>query len=451
VTGRRALRRTTTWTNWARSAHATPAAIATPASEDELATLVRTHVASGGHVKVVGASHSFTPIAAPDLPETLLISLDGLQGITRVDPVTGLVTMRGGTRLWSVADALEPYGLALPNMGDIDRQSLAGALSTGTHGTGLAFTGYSGMLTSLRLMMPNGSVVSVDRDHDPDLFEAARVGLGAMGIILEATLRCVPSFNLSAAEHPESLEDMLTSFVSRSRTEDHLEFYWFQHTDVVSAKVNTRLPVDSERKPLTGIKHLVDDEVLGNGGHRALCEIGKVLPRSVPALNRFAASAMGDRDYTDRSDRIFVSPRRTRFREMEYAVPLDDAEEVLREVIRAVNEFDAGITFPIEVRTAAADDTWLGTASGRESAYIAVHRFIKQDHRPYFAAIEPIFKAAGGRPHWGKIHTLTAHGLNGLYPHHSDAVRVRDRVDPEGAFSNSYLDSVLGTAHGSER
>ncbi|MGO3153653.1 MAG: D-arabinono-1,4-lactone oxidase [Galactobacter sp.] len=432
------------WTNWARSARATPAAVATPHSEDELVALVRAHTAAGGRVKVVGGSHSFTPIAAPDLENTLLISLDGIQGITHVDVITGEVSVLGGTRLWTLADALEPYGLALPNMGDIDHQSLAGALSTGTHGTGLGFTGYSGMLTSLRLLLASGQVVTVSRSQDPELFEAARVGLGAMGIILEATLRCVPSFDLAAAEHPESLEGMLTSFVDRSRTEDHLEFYWFQHTDMVSAKVNTRRPMGGERAPLKRAQHLVDDEILGNGGHRALCELGRILPRTVPRLNRFAASAMGDRDYVDRSDRIFVSPRRTRFREMEYAVPLADAEEVLREVIRVVNGYRDGITFPIEVRTAAADNTWLGTASGRDSAYIAVHRFIKEDHLHYFAAVEPVFKAAGGRPHWGKIHTLNAQDLAGLYPHHADAVRTRDRVDPTGRFSNRYLETVLG-------
>lgn len=436
--------RTQEWSNWAGSERATPAAIATPHSEDELVALVNAQVAAGGHVKVVGGSHSFTPIAAPDLNDTLLVSLDGIQGITHLDVVTGEVSILGGTRLWTLADALEPYGLALPNMGDIDQQSLAGALSTGTHGTGLGFTGYSGMLTSLRLLLVSGQVVTVSRERDPELFQAARVGLGAMGIILEAILTCVPSFDLAASEHPESLEGMLTSFVERSRKHDHLEFFWFQHTDVVSTKVNTRLPVGGQRTPVNVVKHLVDDEILGNGGHRALCELGRLLPRTVPGLNRFASSVMGDRDYVDRSDRVFVSPRRTRFREMEYAVALDDAEEVLREVVRVVNAYPDGITFPIEVRTAAADDTWLGTASGRDSAYIALHRFIKDDHRPYFAAVEPIFKAAGGRPHWGKLHTLAAQDLERLYPHYPDAVRVRDRVDPTGVLANRYVDSMLG-------
>jgi len=432
------------WSNWGRSASAAPAAFVEPSSEDELCAVLASAHREGRRVKVVGGGHSFTDIAATD---GVMVSLDRLQGLLSVDPASGLVRMRGGTRLWTLADALEPYGLALPNMGDVDRQSIAGAISTGTHGTGLDFTGFSGTVRSLRLALADGSVVEVSPESDPDLFQAARVGLGAFGVLLEVTLACVPSFTLAASERAEPLEDMVAGFVERSAAEDHLEFYWFQHTELVSAKVNRRLPADAERRPLSRRQVLIDDELVGNGGHRLLCELGRLTPGVVPALNRVAARAMGHREYADRSDRIFVSPRRTRFREMEYAVPLEDFEEVFREVMAAVNAFGP-ITFPLEIRSAAADDTWLGTASGRRSAYIALHRFVKEDHRPYFAAVEPIFKAAAGRPHWGKLHTRDADELRGVYPRFADAVRVRDRVDPTGVFANAYLDRVLGPAQG---
>lgn len=433
------------WSNWGRSASSTPSAVALPGSEDELCSLLAAAHPEGRRVKVVGGSHSFTDIAATD---GTLISLDKLQGLTRVDPTTGWVSMRGGTRVWTISDALEPYGLALPNMGDIDRQSIAGALSTGTHGTGLGLTGYSGIVRGLRLALADGSVVTASAEENPQLFQAARVGLGAIGVILEVTLACVPSFVVRADEHPVELAEMLPSFVDLCRHEDHVEFYWFQHATQVAAKVNTRLPADAERAPLTRRQILLDDELLSNGGHRALCELGRLVPGTVPALNRFATKALASRVYTDRSDRIFVSPRRTRFREMEYAVPLEDVEAVFTEVIAAVNGFGAGITFPLEVRAAAADDTWLGTASGRESAYIALHRFVKEDHVPYFAAVEPILKAAAGRPHWGKLHTRTAEELRTVYPRFDDFLAVRDAVDPGGVFANAYLDRVLGQAPG---
>lgn len=433
------------WRNWGRCEQATPSSVERPRSEDEVTQALRRAAEQGRRVKVVGASHSFSGIA---VPQDVLMDVGALAGITHIDVATGEVTLRGGTPLHGLADALEPYGLALPNMGDIDRQTIAGALSTGTHGTGLAFTGYSGLVRRMRLALADGTVVTLSPTQDPELFQAARVGLGALGVILEVTLACVPSFTVSAAEHPAPVQETAQDFVEACRRHDHVEFYWFPHTELASVKVNTRLPADAPRRPLSRRQVLVEDELLGNTAHRLLCEVGRAAPRLIPPLNRIAARAMGDRDYADRSDRIFVSPRRTRFREMEYAVPLTDFPEVFAEVRRAVDGFGEGITFPLEVRCAAADDTWLGTASGRQSAYIAVHRFLKEDHRRYFAAVEPILAAAGGRPHWGKIHTLGAEELAARYPHFEDFVAVRDRVDPAGMFANAYLDRVLGTVGG---
>lgn len=210
------------WRNWARSAQSRPSGVEHPASEDHLLAILSTAHREGRRVKVVGGSHSFTDIAATD---GTLISLDRLQGLTRVDPVSGLVSMLGGTRVWRISDALEPYGLALANMGDIDRQSIAGALATGTHGTGLGFTGYSGMLRAVRIALADGTVVTASAQERPELFQAARVGLGALGVLLELTLQCVPAFTISASEHSEPLEQTIESFVQRSRAEDHLEFF----------------------------------------------------------------------------------------------------------------------------------------------------------------------------------------------------------------------------------
>lgn len=429
------------WRNWGRSALAFPTRVVSPASEDELCSLLAAATAQGRRVKVVGGSHSFSEIA---VAEDIQVSLERLQGLTRVNPVSGLVSMRGGTFLWTLAEALEPYGLALPNMGDIDRQSIAGALSTGTHGTGLAFTGYAGLVEELRVALASGDVVTASRTLRPELFEAARVGLGAVGVLLEVTLRCVPSFDLAATERTEPLEATIEGFAEESAREDHLEFFWFQHTGLAAVKRNRRVEPETQRTRANPLHTWIDAELLGNAGHRALCEVGRVAPRTVPSLNRLAARAMGGGEYCERSDRVFVSPRRTRFREMEYAIALEDFAEVFREVRRAVDHFGEAITFPLEVRSAAADDTWLGTASGRASAYIAAHRFVREDPATFFAAVEPILREAGGRPHWGKLHTLGAAELRGRYPHFDDFLAVRSNVDPHGTFLNPYLRRVLG-------
>jgi L-gulonolactone oxidase len=435
------IARSGTWSNWAGNYRRTPAAIARPSSVEEVSEAVLSARAAKRGVKVIGGSHSFTDIAATD---GTLMTLDGLSGVVRADSQTGLVTLRGGTRLSELPRLLTPYGLALPNMGDIDQQSIAGAISTSTHGTGLAFTGYGGMVRGLTLVLADGSLVSCSPAERPDLFDAARVGLGAFGVVVEVTLQLVPRFRLHAVERPEPLEEVLDSFQERVRSADHVEFYWFPGTDRALTKTNTRLPADAQRRPVSALRGLIDDELLSNGVYSLTCQLGARFNQAVPVVNRVANRLLSAREYVDDSHAVFTSPRRVRFREMEYALPLERADEILRRVIGTANGFGEAISFPLEVRVTAADDVWMSTATGRPSLYIAAHRYHREPHAEYFEALERVFQEYEGRPHWGKLHSMQARQLRPLYPRFDDVLEQRALVDPEGRFLNPYLRRVLG-------
>jgi L-gulonolactone oxidase len=276
------------------------------------------------------------------------------------------------------------------------------------------------------------------------LFAAARVGLGALGVISTVTLQCVPAFLLHAVEKPVPFGEMLASFDERVARYDHVEFYWFPHTDWTLYKQDTRHPVDAERLPLSRFRSYVDDELLSNVAWGALCRVGHHVPGVIRTVNRISATGLGSREYRDLSHRVFASPRRVRFCEMEYAVPRHTVTDVLREVRALIDRRGWRVSFPIEVRVAAADDIWLSTASERETAYIAVHTYFRTDHEEYFRGVEAIVREVAGRPHWGKLHYLSASELAARYPRFDDFVRLRKEVDPDGRFANDYLDRVLG-------
>ncbi len=429
------------WRNWAATAIARPAATARPRSEDEIASLLVAASAANSALKVVGGGHSFTPIAATN---GMLVNLDLYTGIIHVDPRSGRVRFRAGTRLRDVAGLLKPFGLALANMGDIDHQSLAGAISTSTHGTGMGFTGFSGSVTALRLLLPDGTAIDCSADSNPDLFQATRVGLGALGVLTEVTIQCVPRFKLRAREAPEPLAGMLESFVERCAVTDHLEFYWFPHTDLALAKTNTRIPDTEQAHPVPWRGRIIDDELMGNAGFALMCRFAAKHPSAVPQLNRFAAKTLAVREYIDQSEKVFVTARRVRFREMEYAVPLDDLPSVFAEVRNVVEAYPQKISFPLEVRAAAADDTWLGTAAGRPSAYIAVHRYAGEASGDFLGTVEKVFTGIAGRPHWGKLHTRDAAFFHSAYPRFADFLVQRDAMDPQGIMLNSHLGHILG-------
>lgn len=433
-----------TWHNWSRTEHAQPHRIATPGTVEELAAIVADAAEQGLRVKAVGAGHSFTGAAVTD---GVLVRLDRLTGIVSVsptDPDGALVTVHAGTRLHDLNRALWDRGLALANLGDIDVQSVAGAFSTGTHGTGAAFGGLVTQVRALEIVLADGSVTRCSPTENAPLFEATRLGLGSLGIITKATLACVPAFALHAVEAPEHLDATLERLDEDRSRIDHFEFYWFPHTRRVLTKRNTRLPGDTPIDPIHPVKGFVDDELLSNGMFGALNLLGTALPATIPTLNAISSRALSPREYTERSYRVYASPRRVRFREMEYAVPAEALPGVLADIDRWIEGSDFRVAFPIEVRFAAADDVWLSTANGRETAYVAVHQFHRRDHRDYFDAVETIARAVDGRPHWGKMHARTYADLRPTYTHLDEFVAVRDKYDPTRIFDNDYLRRVLG-------
>lgn len=436
------------WRNWARTEQVTPVRVERPTSPAAVQRAVAAANSSGLRIKAVGAGHSFTGIAvAPGV----LLELDDLSGLVAVDRDRGRATLLAGTRLYSIPALLKPYGLAMANLGDIDRQSISGAISTGTHGTGSGYTGIAAQVVGVTMVTGSGELLSINEDHNPELLNAAALGLGALGILVDVTVQCVPAFLLHAQEHSFPLASLFDteaddprSLTSRVDNSDHFEFYWFPHTDSAVAKTNTRLAVDSERKPLPAVTGWIDDVLLANGFYRATCALGTVVPAVIPSVNRVAEKLMGNREFTDHSHRVFATRRTVRFREMEYAIPAADVPEVLAELRALITQHGWKISFPVEVRFAAADSLWLSTAAERASGYIAVHRYYREDPTEYFDAVEQIMVAHGGRPHWGKLHTRDSEYLRRVYPHFDDFIAVRDRLDPNRTFSNPYLTRVLG-------
>ncbi|MDM4763415.1 D-arabinono-1,4-lactone oxidase [Galbitalea sp. SE-J8] len=427
------------WRNWGRTVEARPAAVASPASPDEVAAVIRTARERGLPVKAVGAGHSFTAIAATD---GVQLDISAIDGVLAVDGTR--VRLGAGTNLYQLPALLAPHGLALANMGDIDRQTIAGATATGTHGTGLRFGGLATQIRAATLVTASGDLLRVSESENAELLPAVRIGLGALGILVDVTIECVPAYLLHAVERGERLDAVLDEWLDRVEAADHFEFYAFPHADGVSTKTNTRLPADAERHPAHPVSNWIEEVLVQSGVIAAMCQVSRVVPDVLPPLHRLATTLQGNRDFTDASPAVFTSPRYTRFREMEYALPVEAVPDALRAVKRMIAERDLRIGYPIEVRAAAADDIWLSTAHGRRTGYIAVHHYFRQDPTRYFREVEAIMRSFDGRPHWGKMHVRDAGSLAAAYPRFADFLAVRDRLDPERVFRNDYLTRVLG-------
>lgn len=429
------------WRNWARTESARPQRVEYPRTVAAVQRAVVAAAAQRLPIKAVGAGHSFSGIA---VPPGVLLELTDLSGLVTVDVERSRATLLAGTRLHRVPGLLARYGLAMENLGDIDQQSIAGAISTGTHGTGARFGGIAAQVVGATLVTATGDLLRVDDEENAELLPAVALGLGALGILVEVTLQCVPAFVLQAVERPEPLDGVLGELADRIAGDDHFEFYWFPHTERAMTKTNTRLPESAPRQPLSPVRRWVDETLVGGGVHDLACAAGTVLPTLVPPINRLSTRIWGDREFTDASDRVFATHRSVRFREMEYAVPIEHLRPAFDAVRAVIDEHGWRIGWPIEVRVAAADDRWLSTAHRRESGYIAVHRYWRQDPGEYFEAVEEIMLRLDGRPHWGKMHTLDAAALRSRYPRFDDFVALRDRLDPDRLFRNRYLERVLG-------
>ncbi|KUJ68642.1 FAD-linked oxidoreductase [Streptomyces albus subsp. albus] len=431
-----------TWRNWAGNVTARPARTVTPADAGELAAAVRAAVAAGLPVKAAGTGHSFTPVAATD---GVLIRPERLTGILGLDREAGTVTVAAGTPLHLLNQTLSAHGLSLANMGDVMAQTVAGATSTGTHGTGRDTASLAAQIRGLELVTADGSVLRGTADGGPEeaaLLDLARLGLGALGVLASVTFAVEPEFLLTALEEPMPFDQVIEDFDRLATENEHFEFYWFPHTGRCNTKRNNRSAGPAE--PVGRVSGWIEDELLSNGVFQAACSLGRRVPATIPGIAKVSSRALSARTYTDIPYKVFTSPRRVRFVEMEYAVPREAATEVLRELRAVVEASDFRISFPVEVRVAPADDVPLSTAYGRDTAYIAVHMYRGTPHQAYFAAVEQIMTAHQGRPHWGKLHSRDAGYLADVYPRFADFTALRDRLDPDRVFGNDYLRRVLG-------
>ncbi len=430
-----------TWRNWSGTESATGVEVLRPASTDEVAAAVKVAAEQGKKLKPVGAGHSFTGCA---VPEQVMIRLDGLSSITTADKESGRVTVGAGTGLRKLNAGLAAFDLAMANLGDIDKQTISGAISTGTHGTGARVGGLATQIVALDLVTADGSVLHASAEENPDVFAAARVSVGALGVITSLTLQCVPAFLLRAQEMPLPLADVLDGFDELADGNDHFEFYWFPHTEIALTKRNNRVAAGVGASPVGRIRGWVDDELLSNKVFELTNRLAARQPGLVPRVNRIASRALSAREYVDASYKVFCAERNVVFRESEYAVPREHVVDVVRRLRDWIDVSGARIPFPIEVRVAAADDIWLSTAYGRDTAYVAIHQYHRLAHDQYFQAFERIVAEYGGRPHWGKLHTLGASELRERYPRFDDFLAVRDRLDPGRVFENSYTRQVFG-------
>ncbi len=426
------------WSNWAGNQRTGLVFQNIPETESELQQLIRNAAQNSQRVKAVGSGHSFTGIA---LAEQELIDLSKYGQLIAIDKVAQTVTVQAGLQLAVLNQILDHNGLAMQNLGDIAYQTIAGAISTSTHGTGAKFTGIAAQVSALRIVLANGEIADCSATENRDLFNCARVGLGALGLISSVTLKVVPNFNLVVVEEPMRVDELLRNLDNHISENDHFEFFWVPHTGWALTKRNNRSlePV----KPMGKMSHWYAKTLMENYAFGAVCMLGRAKPSLIPKLAK-ALPASGRNEYSDSSFKVFASKRIVKFYEMEYAIPREACAEALNRVRRMVGDSGFFLNFPVEVRFTAPDEIPLSTASNRESAYIAVHIYKGMDYVPYFKEVESIMNSYQGRPHWGKLHFQSAATLASRYPQWDVFQAVRNQVDPKRMFSNQYLETVLG-------
>ena len=423
----------TSWHNWTGDESCSPADFVRPESVDELAE----QVAAAAAVRVVGAGHSFGDVVCTD---GTLLSLDRLSGLIAYDQTTGHVTVGAGTRLHALNGILDEHGRAMANLGDINVQSVAGAISTATHGTGARLGNLATQVVSLDLVIADGTVRTID---DGDELHSARVSLGALGVISAVTLKTVPAFRLRALDERRPLDETLTRLDEWADVNDHFEFWAFPHTDAALCRTNNRS--EEPARPVNPVKAYLTETVLENKVLDAISRVGRQFPSQIPRLNRFVTGAFSEMDRVDVGHRIFSSVRSVRFTESEWAVPRDAAPSVVREIFAEIETRGFDVNFPLEVRFVAPDeDSFLSPAWSRDTAYVAAHMYQGMPYEPFLRAVQDVALAHDGRPHWGKRHFLAADVLSAKYPNWDRFQAVRRCFDPHGKFTNEHVRRVLG-------
>jgi FAD-linked oxidoreductase len=431
-------RSASTWVNWAGEQRCAPVSFERPADEAAVSACVARAAERGDTVRAVGSGHSFTDIACTD---GVMLDTSAMQRILDVDPSTGRVTVEGGIKLHTLGPLLAEHGLALANQGDIDLQSITGAISTATHGTGARLQNISGQIVGMRIVTSTGEVRELDEDTDGEALLAARVSLGALGVISAVTIQAVPLYTLHRRDETMPLAETLDRLDELADANDHFEFFAFPYADRAITRTTRRSTTEPHPTPAwkRAVRERLDDRALGT-----LCRIGRQFPSQAPRINRLITAAVSNGDEEDHSYRIYPSRREVRFTEMEYAIDRVHARSAIEQVIALVRARRLPILFPFEVRFVAADDALLSPSHQRDTCYIAVHQYTGMEFESFLRGVEAIMDGFGGRPHWGKRHYQTAATLRPRYPEWDRFQSVRARFDPDGVFGNDYTRRVLG-------
>lgn len=424
--------------NWAGNITWDPGQVALPSSEGAILDLVRKAINDNRKIRLIGTGHSFTALCATD---EIAVSLDNYQGIVSVNKEKHQATVKGGTKLNVLGELLFAYGMAMENLGDIDVQSIAGTISTGTHGTGKSFGTISTQIIGIKFINGKGEVVNCATDNNPNLLKAAQVSLGLLGVITEVTLQCVPAYKLEIKNKKENINEVIAEWDQRHAGNRNFEHFWFPYTDGVWTKSSNIVAEGSPTK--VGMINYMSEYVLENYVFGACCQLANWFPSMNESISKLSAGSISDLSKIAQSHEVYATQRLVRFKEMEYNVPNEAYGHVMKAIMKIVNSKKFNIHFPIESRIVAADDIYMSPANGRTSAYIAVHVYHKKDHRPYFKAVEEICRAHCGRPHWGKMNTLTNNDVVDLYPEYSKFMEYRNTHDPDKVFSNSYLQKLI--------
>jgi FAD-linked oxidoreductase len=423
--------------NWSQHIEWQPQAIYFPDNEWAIQQLILEAAAAERKVRIIGSAHSFNPLW---VNEDILISLDEHQGLIEVNTTNHQVRIKAGTKLKHLGELLFEQGLAMENMGDIDAQSIGGTIGTGTHGTGLNFGSISTQVRALKFINGLGQLIQCSADENPAIFRAAQVSLGALGIITEITLQCVPAYRLELLNRKENLDEVIDQFQERIQQNRNFEFYWFPYTEKAWTKTSN---IVTDQADKVGMVNYLTEYLLENHAFRVLCNVAKHLPSQNARIAQVSAASIPNLRKVFHSHKIYATPRLVRFNEMEYSVPLAAHADVLKEIRKAFSQERFPVHFPIENRVVKGDELYLSPAYGRTSAYIAVHVYHKKDFRDYFQKIEQIFLAHDGRPHWGKMHTLESQDLAQRYPEWETFQAIRQQQDPNGLFLNDYLNQIL--------
>lgn len=429
------------WRTWSRTEAVRPRRIERPADAEAVQRAVLAAARHRMPVKAVGSGYSFSGIA---VAPSVQLDVSALTGLIAVDEPRGRVTLGAGTTLKRAVALLAPLGLTLPVFGDIDRETIGGALSTGTHGTGNALASLSASVLSVTLVDGRGDVHRVSASEEPELLPAVRVALGSLGIVTAVELQCARTVPIRTRETSLPIREAVDGFLETASQVDHHQLFWFPGGGTALAETYERMPAGSPLRPRARLARWVSDELVDNGVLGAVCRVSGIVPAAVRLLQASVAALAPEREYVEVPGSAFPEHRGVRFRELEYAVPLAAVPEVLAEAIELVRRRRWRMPFPVLVRTGAPEDSWLAPAHGRATGWIGVHQYWRSPVHPYFDEFERILVAAGGRPCWAMMHSLDEHALRRLYPRFDDFLAVRDRLDPDRLFANDYLDRVLG-------